>query len=127
MQLIQKVTIKQVLTEKTREKMLNDFHSRINQLQKECDQLRFAQKVAEKQHKGKLDQVRASYEREIAIREDKIKQIGIQIDQLHILPVGSELKEREMQTMIDVEVGDSWEATEGKTIVVKDGVIIEIR
>jgi len=45
-----------------------------------------------------------------------------------MLPIGSELQDQEIQALIDIKVGDNWEEiTKGKTIVIKDGTIIEIR
>ncbi|MBC8845008.1 hypothetical protein IAI16_34030, partial [Escherichia coli] len=38
------------------------------------------------------------------------------------------IREREMETIIDVQVGDKWDKSIfDKTIVVKDGIIVEIR
>ena len=59
---------------------------------------------------------------------EKIKQIEFQLEQLHMLPIGSEIKEQEIQAIVSVNEGDCWsEITQHKTIVVKDDVIIEIR
>jgi hypothetical protein len=44
------------------------------------------------------------------------------------LPLGSEIKEKEVQALVDVNVGDSWDQiTKEQMIIVKDGIIIEIR
>lgn len=59
-------------------------------------------------------------------RQQKIENINFQQSQLELLPLGSELKEKEMQTLVDVKIGDRWEETE-KTIVIKDGIVVEIR
>ncbi|MEH7110471.1 YlqD family protein, partial [Bacillus sp. JJ1764] len=68
------------------------------------------------------------FEKEIQNRKEKIKLIDFQIEQLHILPIGSELKEKEVQAIVEVKVGDSWDATNLRpTIIVKDGIIEEIR
>ena len=49
------------------------------------------------------------------------------MEQLEILPVGSELKEREVQSLVDVQVGENWEELiKTRTIVIKDGVVSEI-
>lgn len=67
------------------------------------------------------------FEKEIENRNEKIKLLEFQIEQLEILPLGSQLKEREVQGLVNVEVGDKWNDNLNKTIVVKDGVITEIR
>ena len=38
-----------------------------------------------------------------------------------MLPLGSELKEKEVQALVEVQIGDSWSKLTGeKTIVIKD-------
>lgn len=54
--------------------------------------------------------------------------MDFQIEQLHMLPLGSELKEKEVQAIIEVKKGTPWEDIEkGKTIIIKDGIVDEIR
>ena len=61
-------------------------------------------------------------------RLEKIKLLDFQLEQLHILPLGSELKEREVQALIDVQVGDQWENVIAKrAIIIEDGIVKEIR
>ena len=54
MQIITTVTVNQVLTEKSREKLFNSFQSRKLELQKEIDQLKFERKRLEKKKKLKI-------------------------------------------------------------------------
>ena len=57
-----------------------------------------------------------------------IKLLDFQIEQLHILPLGSEIKETELQGIVEINEGDHWdEFLSGKTIIVKDGIVAEIR
>lgn len=65
---------------------------------------------------------------ELDLRREKKKLIQFQMEQLEVLELGSEIREREMETIIDVQVGDKWDKSIfDKTIVVKDGIIVEIR
>lgn len=48
MQIIQNVVVKQILTENSRKKLIEKYHSQILQLQKECSQLQFELKRLEK-------------------------------------------------------------------------------
>jgi hypothetical protein len=128
LKLLQTVVVKQVLTEKSVEKLFDKYHSKKLQLQKECDQLRFELKRLEKTKKYQPTNLKKHFEKEIQIRLEKIKLADFQIEQLHNLPVGSELKEREVQAIVEINEGDPWEEfLTGKTIVVKDGIVIEIR
>lgn len=128
MKLLQTVVIKQIMTEKSKDELFNKYQSRKMQLQKECEQLRFEIKKLEKTKKYQHTNLMNHFDKEIEIRHEKIKLVDFQIEQLHILPIGSELKEREVQAIVDVNVGDSWDDfLTGQTIVIKDGYIEEIR
>ncbi len=125
MKILQTVTIKQVLTEKSKQDLYEKFSLQKLQLQKECEQLRFERKRMESNKKLLSSQVQI-YENEISSRKDLMENLDFKIEQLHMLPLGSEIKQREIQAVIDVEIGDQWDALE-KTIVVKEGKVVDIR
>ena len=128
MKLLQSVSVMQVLTEKGKSDLQERYHNNKLQLQKEYEQLQFQLKKLEKTKKFHQEELITSFDREIQSRIQKIKQIEFQLEQLHMLPIGSEIKEQEIQAIVSVDVGDCWSAmTKHKTIVVKDDVIIEIR
>ncbi|MBC6314764.1 YlqD family protein [Listeria grandensis] len=128
MKIIQKVTVKQVLTEKSKQKLLQFYLEQRQQLQKESDQLHFEQKKMERKNKFNQESVNDYFGREIEMRQEKVKLIEFQLEQLDILPLGSEIKERDLEAILDVSVGDAWDDTIfAKTIVIQDDIIIEIR
>ncbi|GIN83727.1 hypothetical protein J6TS2_01130 [Heyndrickxia sporothermodurans] len=128
MQLLQTVTVKQVLTEKSKKELHQSYHQKKVILQKECDQLRFEMKKLERTKKFPPASLKTHFEKEINNRKEKIKLIDFQIEQLHLLPLGSEIKEQEVQAIVDVKEGDDWEKLSNeKMIIIKDGIIIEIR
>ncbi|WP_203362283.1 YlqD family protein [Bacillus sp. REN10] len=128
MYILQTVIVKQVLTEKMKRQLLLSYEEQKSQLQREYEQLRFEQKKAEKKYKNSQKESVQLYEREMQKRLDKIQNIEFQVNQLSLLPLGRELKEKELQTMTEVNVGDRWSDIENeKTIVIKDGIIIDIR
>jgi hypothetical protein len=128
MELLQTVSVMQVLTEKSKSDLQERYHRNKLQIQKEHEQLQFQLKKLEKTRKFQQEELITSFDREIQNRIQKIKQIEFQLEQLHMLPIGSEIKEQEIQGIVSVDEGDCWsEITQRKTIVVKDDVIIEIR
>ncbi|GHH96535.1 YlqD family protein [Neobacillus kokaensis] len=128
MQLIQTVVVKQILTETSKQQLFDQYQSRKLQLQKECDQLQFELKRLERTKNFSPTTLKKHFEKEIQMRKEKIKLLEFQIEQLHILPLGSELKEKEVQALIEVKVGDVWNEEAGQpTIVIKDGIIEDIR
>ena len=128
MKVLQTIIVKQVLTEESKERIHQKYHARKLQLQKECDQLRFELKKLEKSRKFSPETLKKHFEQEIKVHKEKIKLLDFQIEQLHILPLGSEIKETELQGIVEVGVGDHWDDwRSGKTIIVEDGSVAEIR
>ena len=128
MKILQNVMVNQVLTESSKNKLLDQYKSKRLQLQKESGQLRFELKKLEKTRNMHPSTLKSHFEKEINHRQEKIKLLEFQMEQLEILPVGSELKEREVQSIVDVQVGANWEELmKTRTIVIKDGVVSEIR
>ncbi|WP_456275522.1 YlqD family protein [Bacillus sp. AK128] len=125
MKILQTVIVKQILTEKSKQELSDQWTSKRFQLQKECDQLRFEQKKMEKSKNLQPLQLQ-TYEHEIGSRMDKIRNIDFRIEQLHMLPLGSELKLQEVQAVIDLNIGDQWSEL-GKTIIIKDGKVVDIK
>ncbi len=128
MNILQKIVVKQVLTERSRAELHQKYEESLLQLKKECEQLRFELKKLEKTKKYPLGNLTKQFEKELHTRQEKMKLLDFQIEQLHMLPLGSELQEKEIQGIIEVNIGDAWEdIATSKTIVIKDGVVAEIR
>jgi hypothetical protein len=128
MQLIQTVVVKQILTENSRNKLFEKYQIQKQQLEKECNQLQFELKRLEKTKTFSPSALKKHFEKEIHMRKEKVKLLEFQTEQLHMLPIGSELKEKEVQALVDVQVGDPWDEKLGQpTIIIKDGIIAEIR
>ncbi|MGD6816192.1 YlqD family protein [Metabacillus sp. 84] len=126
MKILQTVSVMQVLTEGSKTKLLDGFSSTMEQLNRECDQLYFQLKKLEKTNIS--NEMRQQYKKEIEKRKDKIKMVEFQIDQLHTLPLGSELKEKEVQALVELGIGDSWTSSSAeRSIIITDGIITEIR
>ncbi|RDU38556.1 hypothetical protein DRW41_03060 [Neobacillus piezotolerans] len=128
MKILRTVAVKQVLTETSRQRLLDAYGQRKVQLEKECGQLKFEQKKIEKAGKLPPSETKRQFEKEIFSRKERIAQLEFQIEQLHMLPLGSELKESEVQAIVDIKPGDSWEdSLHQEEIIIRDGIIEEIR
>jgi hypothetical protein len=128
MQLIRTVVVKQILTEQSKQKLLEKYFAGKLQMQKEYEQLQFELKKLEKAKKYQASALKTHFEKELKKRHDKEKLYEFQIEQLHMLPIGSELKEKEVQALVEVNVGDNWDEVTGqRTIIIKNGMIEEIR
>ncbi|MGM9927490.1 MAG: YlqD family protein [Bacillus sp. (in: firmicutes)] len=128
MKILQTISVKQILTDTSKNQLLDKYKKQQIRLQKEIDQLKFEMKKLEKLKKSQLLTLRSHFEKEINNRTEKIKLLDFKVEQLNILPIGSELKEREVQALVDVEIGSDWdELMKTKTIVITDGKVTEIR
>lgn len=126
--ILQTVVVKQILTEDSKEKLLTKYISNKHLIQQECDQLQFELKRLEKTKKFQTSNLKKHFEKEVKIRQEKEKLLEFQIEQLHMLPLGSEIKEKEVQALVDLKIGDNWEEwMDQPTIIIKDGIITEIR
>ncbi|MGE6631378.1 YlqD family protein [Bacillus sp. NPDC077027] len=126
MQIIQHVTVMQVLTESSKDKLLTTFMQKKERLERECNQLYFQLKKHEKE--PQQQDVISQFQKAIEKRQEKISNIDFQIQQLNTLPLGSEIKETEVDALIDIQIGDRWgDKTHEHVIVVKDGTVVEIR
>lgn len=129
MKIIRNIIVKQILTEKSKQELIHRFQQQVEQLNLEIGQLLFEKKKYEKTKKAQSSPVDVSrFDKEISSRTEKCRLLQFQLEQLEILPEGSELKETEVQGIVDIKTGDNWkELTKERTIVIKDGIIDEIR
>ncbi|MCA1030047.1 YlqD family protein [Bacillus timonensis] len=128
MKILQNIIVKQILTENSKGSLISSLTEKKNLLQNECDQLLFELKKNEKSKKFQSPKLQLYYNKEIDARLEKIKIIDFQLEQIHMLPLGSEIKEKEVQGIVEVNVGDRWEnAVDSKTIIIKEGIIEDIR
>jgi len=124
MKILHRVTVKQMITETSKQSLIKEFSSRKKIIEQECDQLYFEYKKVEKTSK----QLSTQFLKEIEKRREKIKLVEFQLEQVHTLPIGSEIKEKEVDAIVDISVGDNWdELMKEKTIVIKDGIVDQIR
>ncbi|MCA0969165.1 YlqD family protein [Halobacillus litoralis] len=127
MQIIQKVTVKQILTTSSRDKLKETFSRKTAQLEKECRQLEFEQKKLERKPELSKKEVERRFSKEISRRKDRIRWMEHQLEQLSVLPDGSELEIDEVEALVEVQEGDHWEDIRNKEIVIQDGKVIRAR
>lgn len=126
MQILQTVSVVQVVTDTLKQNRMSAYEQQKRRLERETAQLLFEKKKAERGG-SKQAETAARFQIEIDQRHEKLSVVEFQISQLDQLPLGTELKERDIQSVVEVKAGDRFNGKNGGTIVVKDGVIIEIR
>lgn len=127
MQIIRKVLIKRVITEKSRIQLKEAFEKEIKKLKRESQQLLFEQRKLQNKMNHSKQEIKQRFQREIKRRKDKIVLIEFKIEQLDILQIGSEIVEGEVDAIVNVEIGSDWQdIMNTQSIVIKDDVVIRI-
>ncbi len=128
----QPVTVKMILTEETKQNWLAELRRLINSTIAELEELEFRSKQllrdAEKQGDAAVKATEEQIEMERMQRVQRREQLIAQLSQIQQMDLNAEVPNGTVETTVDVQVGDSWEAVLlGGEIVVKDGVVVEIR
>lgn len=119
--------IKQIVTEQSKQKLHKHFSDSKKLLEQECQQLLFEQRKL--QHKAGMSKQKVAqrFQQALQVREEKIQLLDFKIEQLELLEYGNEIVEKEVDALIDIHVGASWEETiKDKAIIIKDGIIVRI-
>ncbi|PYZ97995.1 hypothetical protein CR205_05205 [Alteribacter lacisalsi] len=131
MQILKKVVVKQILTDNSKTRLKEQFLSKQYQLNKEVQQLEFVLHKKLKDTKNNANyqnSLKESFRREMQRRKERIRQLELKLSQLDELDLGAEVREGSIQMIEEVEEGDNWEdIMKGTEIVVKDGMVHEIR
>lgn len=128
----QPVAVKFILTDLTKQQILNEQRSQIERLTFELEQLdqQGAQAIeqAMAQSGEAAEQVRAQLEQEKSNRVEQREQLIQQIQQIQQMELGSEIQNMTVETSVEVHVGDDWgKILQGAEIVIKDGRVHELR
>jgi thioesterase domain-containing protein len=130
--ILRTVQVKMIMTEASRATLIAHYQRQIKLVQDELLQWQFQEKklLADAQKKSmeaiKLAQDRiAKEERQ---RKERLETLQFQLKQAENLPEGSEIDYMTVQSPVQIKVGDVWdEKMAGTEIILKDGVVYEIR
>lgn len=128
----QPVAVKFILTETAKQQILMQHRQQIDQLSAELDQLEEQGKIALEQAMQQggdvAQQVREQLEAEKQGRIQQREQLIFQLQQFQQMELGTEIQNMTVETTVDVHVGDDWGSIlQGSEIIIKDGVVHEIR
>src|SRR5699024_1326569 len=127
MNVIKQILIKQVITENSKIKLEKKFKQEKSDLDLECKQLIFEKKKLQKERKSATHKIEQRFQIEIDNRKRKINQIDFKLGQLYQLPLGSEILESKMDSLIEVTTGMNWEKFQNETaIIIKDDIVLRI-
>ncbi|TQS75864.1 hypothetical protein DX933_04705 [Ornithinibacillus gellani] len=127
MKIIQKVLVKQIVTENSKGKLKDSFEARQMRLEQECQQLLFEQRKLQNKTGVSKQEIAGRFQQEIQNRKNQIQLIDFKLEQLELLEIGSEIIEKEVEALVEVEVGMHWDGRmANKAIIIKDDTVIRI-
>ncbi len=125
------VKVKMLMTPKTRQEIEHDYMNELNQIRLELEQLEFqCKKLLVDAKKKNLDtqQIAHKINQERKKRYERLERLEIKIKEMLKVPDGTELLYSTVDSYVTVEVGDRWASKiESPEIILKDGIIVEIR
>ncbi|AXI09060.1 hypothetical protein CV093_09510 [Oceanobacillus sp. 143] len=126
MKIIKKVLIKQIVTEKSKEKITRKFNEQKMRLEQECQQLLFEKRKLQNKTGVSKQEITQRFQQEIDNRKEKIKLVDFKTEQLDMLEIGSEIIEKEVEALVEVTEGSHWNDIDNAAIIIKDDVVIRI-
>ena len=126
-----KILVKVIVTEAFKEKVISEMTEALNKMEAE---LSFIEQRAKKtiteltiKASPQAQAVREQLEWEKKKREDAKTEMNERIRMLSGLKEGTEIAQGEIEGPVEVKVGDNWNQVFKKEIVIKDGVVVDIR
>lgn len=127
MEIVKKILIKQIITEKSKENIRSNFQEQKMRLEQECQQLLFEKRKLQNKPGVPKQEIAHRFQDEIDRRKEDIKLIDFKEEQLELLDVGSEIVEGEVEALVEVSVGADWdEVLRTQAIVVQDNIVVRI-
>lgn len=126
-----KIRVKIIVTAAFKKELLEEIQMNVQKLEAE---LAFLEQRAKKtlteltiKASPQVQAVREQLEWEKKKREDNRSSLLEQVGKIDALEEGTEVLQGEIEGPVEIKVGDNWDAIFTKEIVLKDGVVAEIR
>lgn len=132
MEIRQPVAVKLILTETTKQQIVHEQRRQIEEVINELEQIELQGKEALAQAMAQggdiAQQVRQQIENEKGVREQRREELFQQMQQIQQMELGTEIQNMTVETVVTVNPGDDWtKVLLGSEIIVRDGVIMDIR
>ncbi len=96
-------------------------------LEQECQQLLFEKRKLQNKPGISKQEIDYRFQDEINKRKEGIQLIDFKEEQLELLDIGSEIIEGEVESLVEVRVGEDWEKVmSAQAIVIQDNVVVRI-
>lgn len=121
------VTIKAKLTEKLKERLINDFSKTAEQMELEIKQIELDRKRELDNNPENAARIQQFFGNEIAQRRQRIAEANIRRETIEKLQIGAEITQFTLERQVELKIGDNMREIMNVEVLIEDDKIIAIR
>ena len=121
------VTVKAKLTEKLKERLINDFTKTAEQMNLEIKQIEIDRKRELDNNPENAGRIQQFFGNEIAQRRQRIAEANARRETIEKLAIGAEITQGTLERQVELKVGDNMREIMNVEILIEDDKIISIR
>jgi len=121
------VTIKAKLTEKLKERLINDFSKTAEQMELEIKQIELDRKRELDNNPENAARIQQFFGNEIAQRRQRIAEANIRRETIEKLQIGAEITQGTLERQVELKIGDNMREIMNVEVLIEDDKIIAIR
>ena len=121
------VTVKAKLTEKLKERLINDFTKTAEQMNLEIKQIEIDRKRELDNNPENAGRIQQFFGNEIAQRRQRIAEANARRETIEKLTIGAEITQGTLERQVELKVGDNMREIMNVEILIEDDKIISIR
>ena len=121
------VTIKAKLTEKLKERLINDFTKTAEQMELEIKQIEIDRKRELDNNPDNAARIQQFFGNEINQRRQRIAEANMRRETIEKLAIGAEITQGTLERQVELKVGDNMREIMNVEVLIEDDKIIAIR
>mgnify|MGYP002622369731 CR=1 FL=1 len=121
------VTIKAKLTEKLKERLINDFTKTAEQMELEIKQIGIDRERELKNNPENAGRIQQFFGNEITQRRQRIAEANFRKENIEKLAIGAEITQGTLERQVELKVGDNMREIMNVEVLIEDDKIIAIR
>lgn len=121
------VTIKAKLTEKLKERLINDFTKTAEQMELEIKQIEIDRKRELDNNPDNAARIQQFFGNEINQRRQRIAEANMRRETIEKLQIGAEITQGTLERQVELKVGDNMREIMNVEVLIEDDKIIAIR
>lgn len=121
------VTVKAKLTEKLKERLINEFSKTAQQMELEIKQIEIDRKRELDNNPENAGRIQQFFGNEIAQRRQRISEANIRRETIEKLQIGAEITQGTLERQVELKIGDNMREIMNVEILIEDDKIIAIR